>query len=153
MPLYIKSLTLNQDRNLVSCHGGNAVWEFSRPTADLPEGEPRTVYVKASTVEIPALERGRPCAKGALHALRIRDLPFWLGTHYAVVEMSDARVHENKVYGYDQQIIRIADFDGLDMLVRFAEYCASQGEKYNDNDGAQWIAAQFPKDFLEGVEA
>ena len=134
--LYLKSLTINEHNQLTSCHGGRQDWNV---------GE---------TVSIPEDQRGQPCGRGALHALRVRDLPFWLGTHYAVVEMPDAKAHDNKVYGYEQTIVRVADegFDGLAMLVDFADYCAQQGENYDDAKAAEWIAARFPAGFLDDVE-
>lgn len=147
--LYIKSLGYNVDNNLVSCHGGTQVWEFRNPRSDLPEGQPRTVHVDAD----PVVTKGSvPCAAGTLHALRVRDLPYWLGTAYAIVEMPDAKAHGDKVYGTSQRIVRIADFDALQMLVDFAQYCADKGAEYTDADGAKWIAARFPAGFLDGVE-
>ena len=136
MPLYIKSLTLDADRKLSSAHGGTQTWAVGQ------------------TVTIPVAQRGGPCKSGALHALRIQDLPFWLGSHYGVVEMPEAATtHENKVYGYQQTLVRVAEIDGLALLCDFADYCAKLGAEYDATKGAAFIAARLPAGFLDGVEA
>ncbi len=147
--LYVKALALDGNRNLVPCFGGDMVWEFSNPRSDAPEGTPRTVYVDAPEMTV---EVGKPCEKGSLHALRIQDLPHWLGVAYAVVEMRDAKVHDSKVCANNSRIVRVADFDTLEMLCAFADYCANKGADYTDAEGAKFLAAQFPAGFLDGVE-
>lgn len=155
MPLYIKALGIDANRNLVSCHGGQQIWEFRNPrTADnaphVQNGTPQTVYVDADPVAVEP--GGAPCRAGALHALRVRDLPQWLGLFYAVVEMPDAKEHGDKVYGYSQRIVRIADFDGLKMLEEFAAWCGEVGAGYSDEAATAFIASRFPAGFLDGVE-
>ena len=155
MPLYVKALGIDMDRNLVSCHGGNQIWEFRNPrladgTPHVQNGKPQTVYVDADPVTV--APGGEPCRAGALHALRVRDLPHWLGLFYAVVDMPDAKISTDKVYGDSQRIVRVADFDGLKMLEDFAQWCGEQGEKYSEEAAADFIASQFPDGFLDGVE-
>lgn len=155
MPLYIKALGIDANRNLVSCHGGQQVWEFRNPrladgTPHVQTGTPQTVYVDADPVTVEP--GGAPCRAGALHALRVRDLPHWLGLFYAVVEMPEAYEQADKVYGYSQRIVRIADFDGLKMLEDFAQWCGEQGESYSDEAASNFIASRFPEGFLDEVE-
>lgn len=136
MALYLKALGRNCEGDLVSCHGGTQIWPGV-----------------GGTVEIPGDKRGGPCQSGALHALRLRDLPHWLGTHYVVVEM-DAREHDNKVYGHSAKVVRVMEpdeFDGLEFCVAFAEWCAEQGTDYNDAAAAGFLAGMFPAGFLDGV--
>lgn len=139
MALYLKALGRDTAGNLVSCHGGEQVWPDVGGTVCIPKGMRSSI----------------PCHKGMLHALRLRDLPFWLGTHYIVVDMPNATAQDTKVYGYEAMVVRALspeEFNGLDYCVAFAEWCAEQGTNYNDKAAADFLAGMFPSWFLEGVE-
>lgn len=134
MKYYVKALGLDCNRNLVSCHGGSQAWRI---------GEKVT----------PKEPDAGLCRAGRIHVLRKRNLAAWLGTHLAVVavESPDVIEAEDKVGVLDATIVRVAPVDGLDVLVRFAEFCAAHSS-YTAAAGAEFIAAQYPSSFFDGVE-
>jgi len=136
MKLYVKCLTIDANHRLVSCNGGVQVWgDYKVHPAD---GEFAL------------------CQAGALHVCRMRDVPAWISTHQVIVqvESDDILTGQNKVGVRDARIIRTApDVDGLDLLVRFAEFCAEKGADYTDAAATAWIVQQYPAGFFDGVEA
>lgn len=134
--LYIKCLTLNESRKLVSCHGGDMVWGPDR----IDDPNPPSALL---------------CKAGFIHGCRLRDFPAWVSTHNVVVEVEgDVLEGPDKVGFRDAKIVRIAtNVDGLDVLVAFAEFCAEQGENYTDEKGSAFLVSLYPTGFFDGVEA
>lgn len=135
MKRFVKYLTIDENRNLVSCHGGEMKWrgfDWQYP---------------AEKVDAPAL-----CQKGLLHACRLRDMPQWISTHLVIVETDD----ESPVIASDKVGLRRARIvnhapavDGLDVLVRFADYVASGAQP---DTWSKWIVDQYPAGLFDGVE-
>jgi hypothetical protein len=133
MKRFVKYLTIDENRNLVSCHGGTMVWrgfDWQYPK------EPA-----AKTL----------CSPGLLHACRLRDMPQWISTHLVILETdSEPIIGSDKVGLARARIINHApSVDGLDVLVRFAEYVASGADP---DTWVDWIVQQYPAGLFEGVE-
>jgi len=135
--LYIKCLMLDGNGVLESCNGGSQKWD-------------------ATPVRLPPEEiKSELCAAGRIHVCRMRDFPAWIATHNVIVEVegTDVLVGDNKVGVTNARIIRTApEVDGLMLLARFAEF-VSTGPAYTDEKGVQWLKAQYPAGFFDGVEA
>lgn len=134
MQLYIKCLSTNANRQLVSCHGGDMIW-----TRD--------------TWHVPKEKKAELCQPGLIHACRLRDFPYWISTHVAIIETQDEApvIGDNKVGVTSARVLRAPPaVDGLDILVRFSEYVASGALP---STWSTWLQEQYPAGFFDGVEA
>ncbi len=134
MKYYAKALGINRDGELVSCHGGQATWKIGQ-----------TVTPREPDAGL--------CRAGRIHVLRLRDLPAWLGTQLAIVSVQSDDILEgpDKVGVLDATPVRV--HDSLDIIVRFAEWCAENATSYSDEKASAWLVAQYPAGFFDGVEA
>jgi hypothetical protein len=141
MKYFVKFLSLDQDANPASCHGGTMTWKpgVNRP-AD-PIGN-------------------KACLEGRLHACTIAGMIYWVAPIVAVIAV---RPEENgnydildggdgKVAVTNAEIWRVARIDGLQLLVDFAQKCADLGADYTPQKLTDWLVDYLPAGFLDGVE-
>ena len=134
--LYVKMLTTDCDRNLVSCHGGTMIWRVGKTA-------------------VPAEDVGADaelCGPGLIHVCRLADMPIWLSTHIAIVEVQDQKplIGKDKVGVRDATILRCdKTVNGLLLLADFADHALS----HPPEAWSAWIVQQFPAGYFDGVEA